>query len=501
MRLEQKKGFGNCTIINDSYNSDFHSLSIALDFLNQQQQHPVKTLILSDILQSGKDEKVLYMEVANLIKNKKINKFIGIGTSLFKYSDLFIGASRFFKTTEEFLKSFPRQSFQNEAILIKGSRKFEFEKISSLLEQKTHRTILEINLNAMIANLNYFKRKLNPSTKIMAMVKALSYGSGSYEIANMLEFQKTDYLAVAFADEGVALRQAGIGLPIVVMNPEEGNYELMIDYHLEMEVYSFRELLLITNALKALRVSNFPVHLKLNTGMNRLGFDHDEIDELIHNLEKNESIKVMSIFSHMAASDEKEHDDFTRLQIRRFDEMSLKLISALGYPVLRHILNSSGIERFPSAQYDMVRLGIGLYGVGCDENKNALQSVSNLKSYISQIRKVPANETVGYSRNGKTDQEISVGIVPIGYADGYSRRMGNGVGRMYVNGAYAPVVGNICMDMCMINLTGLNVQEGDKVIIFGEKIPISEISEKMQTNPYEILTGISQRVKRVYFQE
>ena len=501
MRLELKKGVNNCTIINDSYNSDFHSLSIALDFLNQQQQHSLKTLILSDILQSGKDPYELYVGVARLIENKKINKLIGIGPSLFSMANLFHCEKYFYQSTTDFLSQLHVETFQNEAILLKGARNFEFENVLPHFEQKVHRTVLEINLSSMTHNLNYFRSKLKSATKIVVMVKAFSYGSGSYEIANMLEYQKVDYLAVAFADEGVALRQAGISIPIMVMNPEETSFRLMIDYRLEPEIYSFNELNKFTQYLSIAQITSYPIHLKLDTGMHRLGFVAKEISLLCSQLKQNKYISVQSVFSHLAGSDEPELDDFTRLQISRFEEMSNGIANALKYPFFKHILNSLGIERFVQYQYDMVRLGIGLYGIN-PFNQAQLMNVSTFKTTISQIKTVEVGETVGYNRKGKILNKTKIAIIPVGYADGYNRKFGNGVGKVFIKGKYAPIIGNICMDMCMINITDIDdVYEGAEVEMFGGHIAISDMANSIGTIPYEVLTSISARVKRIYIQE
>jgi alanine racemase len=500
MRIELKKGINNCTLINDSYNSDIQSLSIALDFLNQQQQHQIKTVILSDIFQSGYSETVLYKEISELLKTKKIHKFIGVGESLYQFAHLFEGEKYFFYSTEELIAQLPKLNFTNEGILIKGSRSFGFEKLSTVLEQKLHQTVMEVNMNALIHNLNYFRSKLKPETKIMVMVKAFSYGSGSYEIANMLEYQKVDYLAVAFADEGVALRKAGIGIPIVVMNPEDTTFKLMIENDLEPQIYSFKQFDHFIEVLNNLQINSYPIHLKLDSGMHRLGFDMSEIEKLNCILSANQQVVVKSVFSHLAAADEEALDNFTKEQFANFEIMSSKIIQLLKYPVIRHILNSSGIERFTEKQYEMVRLGIGMYGVN-DSCQNQLQNVSKLKTTISQIKHIKKGETVGYGRKGKAIENTTIGIIPIGYADGFSRRLSNGIGQVFVIGKRVPIIGNICMDMCMINITGINVNEGDEVEIFGENITLNEIAHTMGTIPYEVLTGISNRVKRVYIQE
>lgn len=505
MRLELKEGINNCSIINDSYNSDLGSLSIALDFLNQQKQHPKKTLILSDILQSGRNEDLLYKDVAELVHKKGISRIIGIGDAISRQSELFQIEKSFFASTQEFLKQFQNNLFKDETILLKGARAFGFEAISKVIQQKAHETVLEINLNAIVHNLNYFRSKLKPDTKMMAMVKAFSYGSGSFEIANVLQFHRADYLAVAYADEGVELRKAGITMPIMVMNPEEQSYDAMVLYNLEPEIYSFRVLSMFEEALSRNASFNkkaIPVHIKLDTGMHRLGFEEKELNELIVKIKNNKHLHIQSVFSHLAASDEKEHDEFTWTQIKRFNSMSEQIIKHFNYPVLRHILNSAGITRFPDAQFDMVRLGIGLYGVGVDKNEQAqLQNVSTLKTSISQIKNIPANETIGYSRKGIALKDIQIATVPIGYADGLSRKLSNGKGKMLVKGQPAPIIGNVCMDMCMIDITNIKADENDEVIVFGEALPIQQIAADIGTIPYEVLTNVSRRVKRVYYQE
>lgn len=500
MRLELKRGINNCTLINDSYNSDLGSLAIALDFLNHQHQHENKTVILSDILQSGKSGEQLYTEVSKLLFQKNISRFIGIGKDLIKHSKVFAPKSRFYQTTADFLKEFRKENFSNESILLKGSRAFEFERIVKVLEDKVHETVLEINLNAMVHNLNYFRSKLKPGVKVIAMVKAFSYGSGSFEIANMLQFQRVDYLAVAFADEGVSLRDAGITLPIIVMNPEKSSFDQIIRYQLEPEIYSFKALRQFSEVVDSFGLVRYPIHLKLDSGMHRLGFMEHEIDSLIELLKSQEDLQVKSVFSHLAGSDESRFDDFTHTQICNFERMSAKILAAAPYKIIRHILNSSGIERFADAQYDMVRLGIGLYGISALDQNNVKQ-VSTLKTVILQIKQIEADETVGYSRRFLATKTTTIGILPIGYADGLHRILGNGTGKVMVNQKLAPIIGSICMDMCMVDLTNIEANEGDEAIIFGESYPLTEIAGQMNTIPYEVLTSISQRVKRVYYQE
>jgi len=505
MRLEMKQGINNCTLINDSYSNDFHSLSIALDFLKQQKQHEHKVVILSDILQSGRDKDELYTEVNLLLQNKKITEIIGIGKDISSQKNNFTIKKTFFATTEDFTEAFRAEkiSFKDAVILIKGARSFGFERIHKLLQQKSHDTVLEINLNHLVHNLNYFRSKLKPGTGIMPMVKAFSYGSGSFEIANALQHNRVNYFAVAYADEGVELRKNGVAVPIMVMNPEIQSLDQLIQYNLEPEIFSFS---ILEQVVKYISSHNknafFPVHIKLDTGMHRLGFEKNEIPELIKKLKQYPFLQVKSIFSHMVASDESKLDEFTADQISLFDKLSMQIMQTLNYPVLRHICNSGGISRFPEAHFDMVRLGIGLYGVGVNdaEQKNLL-NVSSLKTTISQIRKVDAGDTVGYSRKGKITKPTTIATVPIGYADGLNRKLGNGTGHLYVHGKPAPIVGNVCMDMCMIDITGIDTHEGDEVIVFDSFETLKELADTLGTITYEVLTSVSARVKRVYLQE
>mgnify|MGYP000924420291 CR=1 FL=1 len=505
MRLELKEGINHCSVINDSYNNDFNSLSIALDFLNQQKQHIHKTLILSDILQSAMDDEELYTRVAALLKEKGIHRIIGIGRAISHHAGKFDLEKDFFESTQAFLNKFPFSTFQNETILLKGARIFEFEQISRQLQQKSHDTVLEINLNAIVHNLNHYRSKLNPGTKIMAMVKAFSYGIGSFEIANMLQFQHVDYLAVAYADEGIELRKAGISTPVMVMSPEAQSIEAMITYGLEPEIYNMRILNLLLQAIRqgvSSEQQAVPIHIKLDTGMHRLGFATEEVDELIDILKKEKGIRICSVFSHLAASSESRFDDFTRSQIETFRKTGEKFRQAYGSNILMHILNSSGISRFPEAQMDMVRLGIGLYGIGHDEEEQrALQQVGTLKSIITQIRTIKAGESVGYSRDWIAAKDTRIAVIPVGYADGLDRRLGNGKGRIMIAGEKVPIIGNICMDMCMADLGQLKASEGDEVILFSAQHSISEWARELGTIPYEILTSIGGRVKRVYYYE
>ncbi len=498
MRIEQKQGINNCLLINDSYNSDLISLKIALDTLQYQSIHKNKTLILSDIFQSGIKDNDLYNRVAEYVKSAEITKFIGIGKAISEYKDFFKGIDKtfFYSSTEEFLKTFSKHSFRTENILLKGARDFKFEQISDILQLKKHRTVLEINMEAMVHNLNYYKSFLKPETKVMVMVKALSYGSGTYEIAKLLQHHQVDYLGVAFTDEGTKLRQAGITTNIMVMNPDEDGFRDIIDNYLEPEIYGFRILDAFAEKVEKYSDKKIPIHIKLDTGMKRLGFCDYEIDDLIERLKKYPQIFVKTIFSHLAASDEKDKDNFTEFQIEKFRKLSNKLIKSLNYKIDRHILNSSGIERFPDASFEMVRLGIGLYGFG--NNPDKLMNVSTLKTRILQTKKVKKGETIGYGRSRTAEKDLTIAVLPIGYADGFSRALSNDVGEVLINGKLCKIVGNVCMDMCMADITDKDINEGDEVIIFGDDYPASKIAEKLNTIPYEIITGVSERVKRVY---
>jgi alanine racemase len=504
MRLEMKAGINNCTLINDSYSNDIDSLSIALDFLNQQKQHRKKTVILSDILQSGRSDSHLYSEVSELLNQKKVNRFIGIGKGISRHASLFKMENEFFETTDEFLESYSLNAFANESILLKGARIFGFERITESLQQKTHETVLEIDLNALVHNLNYYRSMVDPGVRIMAMVKAFSYGSGSYEIANVLQFHQVDYLTVAYADEGVELRKAGIKLPIMVMNPDEESFDAIIKYQLEPEIYSFRVLKMLEAALLRMTPNSQPVgiHIKIDTGMHRLGFDPTEVDELINQIKGRTPISVKSVFSHLAASDSESNDDFTRHQISLFRMISERISYEFDYPIFRHIANTAAITRFPEARFDMVRIGIGLYGIApLPAEQEFLQNVSTLRSVISQIKHILPDDTVGYNRRYKAKNETTIAIVPIGYADGLSRALSNGIGHLKVRGKLVPIVGSICMDMTMIDITGINAHEGDEVLIFGKDLPITRLADEMGSIPYEIMSSISQRVKRIYYQE
>ena len=504
MRLELKNGAHNCSVIDDSYNSDINSLEIALNFLERQKQHPKKTLILSDIYQSGLKSDELYKQVSALIQQKKIDRLIGVGEEISENEQAFqIQEKHFFPNTESLLQQLPQLQFRDETILLKGSRSFEFERISRILSQKTHETVLEINLNALQNNLNHYKSILKPGVKLMAMVKAFSYGSGSFEIAGILQFNKVDYLAVAYVDEGVALRNAGITLPIMVLNPEVTAFAELVQHQLEPEIYSFNLLERYASFIGQKSVIPSPIHLKIDTGMHRLGFETDEAEQLCQVLKNNPQLQVKSVFSHLAASGSAKHDAFTLQQFTAFLQVCRQIEAALGYTFIKHIANTSAISRFPEMQLDMVRLGIGLYGIDTSDDlqSNLLQPVAALKTSISQLKKVKAGETIGYSRNDEMEKDGQIATVRIGYADGYLRVFGNGNGKMLINGKLAPTIGHISMDMCMLDVSEIEVEEDDEVIVFNDQLRIETLAQQAGTIPYEILTNISQRVKRVYFYE
>jgi Alr-MurF fusion protein len=498
MRLELKEGINQCQVIDDTYNNDLGGLQISLDFLKHQQQKKKRSLILSDILQSGLPHEKLVMRIADLVNNSGLSKLIGIGPVLSQYKELFHLAADFYLSTEAFLDHFQPDEFHEQIILVKGARVFRFERIAKVLERKVHGTVMEVNLGALVQNLNYFKSKLNSGVKLMVMVKAFAYGSGSAQIANVLQYHQVGYLGVAYADEGVDLRRHNIALPIMVMNPVAEGFQAMLTYSLEPELYNFK---VLTELVSFLNGRILSVHLKLDTGMHRLGFDQDEIQGLIETLRNNPNIKVASIFSHLVGADEKEHDAYTRLQAEKFLRSATAIKEELGINPLLHILNTSGIIRFPELQLNMVRLGIGLYGVDPTGSDQSIKSVVTLKSIISQIKNIKKGESVGYGRKGIADKNMKLATIAIGYADGYSRAFSRGVGQVLISGNRANVIGNVCMDMTMIDITGIEAQEGDEVIIFGEKLPIQEVAKKINTIPYEILTNTSDRVKRVFFAE
>jgi len=501
MRLEVKEGRNGCTLINDSYNSDINSLDIALDFMNRRPDHKgrKRTLILSDIYQSGEDDRALYTKVIELAKKRGIEKFIGIGKSLCQALSRREGIG--YETVSDFIASDTFKSLHDEVILIKGSRDFGFDHITELLEQKVHETILEVNLNNVVKNLNYYRSFLKPTTKIVCMVKADAYGAGAVEVSKTLQDHRVDYLAVAVADEGVTLRKNGITSNIIIMNPETTAFKTIFDYDLEPEVYSFRLMDALVKAAEKEGIMGYPVHIKLDTGMHRLGFDPvKDIDEVISRLKHQNAIIPRSVFSHFVGSDSDDFDNFSARQYSLFLEASEKLQSAFDHKILRHICNSAGIEHFPERQLDMCRLGLGLYGIDSRDNR-ILNTVSTLKTTILQLRRVPKEETVGYSRKGKLTRNSLIAAIPIGYADGLNRHLGRGNCYCLVNGQKAPYVGNICMDVAMIDVTDIDCHEGDIVEIFGEHLPVTVLSDVLDTIPYEVLTGISSRVKKVYYQD
>ena len=503
MRLEVKEGQHGCVLINDSYNSDINSLDIALDFMARRTQSKGGVLILSDIFQSGLSDYELYCKVNSLCMERGISHLLAVGSHISGQKGVFtLPAQHFFATTDQLLASDVFRSLHDEVILIKGARPFGFDRITELLEQKVHETILEVNLNAVVDNLNYYRSFLKPETKLVCMVKADAYGAGAVEVAKTLQDHRVDYLAVAVADEGVTLRHHGITQNIMIMNPEMTAFKTMFDYDLEPEVYSFRLMDALIHAAEQQGITGWPVHIKLDTGMHRLGFDPEkDIDEVIRRLKAQNAIIPRSVFSHFVGSDSDDFDNFSAMQFEKFDKASRQLQAAFSHKILRHMDNSAAIEHFPERQMDMCRLGLGLYGVDPRDNR-MLHTVSTLKTTILQLRHVPKEETVGYSRKGVLTRDSLIAAIPIGYADGLNRHLGRGAGYCLVNGQKAPYVGNICMDVAMIDVTDIpNVHEGDMVEIFGEHLPITVLSDVLDTIPYEVMTSVSNRVKKVYFQD
>lgn len=505
MRLEVKEGQHGCTLINDSYNSDINSLDIALDFMNRRpdQQKRARTLILSDILQSGQTEKQLYCDVAELVQKRGIKKFIGIGSALMRQQEVFDGVEEryFFENVADFINSKVFNSLADEVILLKGARSFGFDQLTELLVKKVHETVLEVNLNAVVDNLNWYRSFLKPETKLVCMIKADAYGAGAVEIAKTLEEHRVDYLAVAVADEGATLRRNGIKSNIMIMNPEMSSFKTLFDYELEPEIYSFRLLDALIKAAEKEGITGYPVHIKFDTGMHRLGFNpRTDIAQLIEKLRHQNALIPRSVFSHFVGSDNNDFDSFSAKQFKLFDEGSKQLQSAFSHRILRHIDNSAGIEHFPERQLDMCRLGLGLYGIN-PRNNEIINNVSTLKTTILQMRNVPKGETVGYSRRGVIEKDSVIAAIPIGYADGLNRKLGNRNCYCLVNGQKADYVGNICMDVALIDVTGIDCEEGDSVEIFGDNLPVTILSNVLETIPYEVLTTVSNRVKRVYFQD
>lgn len=499
MRLERREGVNGQALINDSYSCDLESLEIALRFLCQQATAQKKGLILSDIDQSGIAPQELYKRVASMLEQYGVTLLAGIGVTLKEQRALFPTA-QFFATTNEFLRLHDAEQLQPYAILVKGSRRFEFEQICQQLERRIHRTVMEVNLGALENNLNCFRSRLHKGVKLLVLVKAFAYGNGLGELAQLLQYHKVDYLGVAFADEGFTLRQLGITLPILVLNPAPDAIPAMLEYNLEPNVFSLDLLRAFNEAAGIAHKEDFPIHLKMDTGMHRVGFMENEIETLLNVLPQCSHLHVASIFSHLAGADESTLDAFTLSQLEAFERMSSRILTALPYRPLRHILNSAGQERFPDWQYDMVRLGIGLHGISCCGNK-LLQPVASLKTFVAQIKELEVGATVGYGCHGKVPQKTRIATIPIGYADGYNRHLGNGTGKVGINGHLAPTIGNICMDTCMIDITGLEVKEGDSVTIFGDSPTLDELSSWLQTIPYEVLSSISPRIPRTYYSE
>lgn len=504
MRMEMIEGINNSVIINDTYSLDMSSLRIALDFLNAQTQMIRKTVIISDFEQAGNFDTEDYQKIYKLLINKGITRLIAVGAGFYAHRAVFdFPEQSFYHNTDELLANLNQEPFHQEVILVKAARSYRFEKVVAALQYKTHQTVLNVNLPAIIHNLSYYRSLLKPETKMVAMVKAQSYGLGDVELINELIYHHVNYHAVAYTDEGIRLRKRNITKPIIVLGAEAHSFEAMIAYRLEPEIFNFHYLEQLTELLEQHSdIELFKIHIKLDTGMHRLGFDEGDLPRLVEFIQRHPKLKVASIFSHLAAAEDPDEDDFTRGQIALFDRMSSYLIGQFDYPILRHILNSAGISRFPEAQYDMVRLGIGLYGFSAVPQDQAhLQNTVTLRTVITQVKTIPANETIGYNRSYKTLKESKIAIIPIGYADGYPRELGNGVGKVFVAGRLVPIVGKICMDMCMIDVTGLEVKEGDEVIVYGDPNPLDKVAASIHRIPYELMTAISKRVQRIYIKE
>ncbi len=503
MRLESKMGRWNTVLVNDAYNSDLESLRIALEYFAQQLKSRSRVLVLSDVLETGMPKEDLYLKIAQILKDYRLEEVFTIGRDSTVLSDYYTGRLHHFNTTDEFLRQVKPEAFEGKGILLKGARSFEFERVDRYFAEKSHETVLEVNLSRLVDNFNYYRSLLKEGVKTMAMVKAFGYGAGSYEISSLLQFHKVDYLAVAYADEGVALRKAGIEIPILVLNTELSAFDDMLDFNLEPEVYSFRVLEALAEHFKLSGSAEIlRIHLKLETGMHRLGFEEDELDTLIQKLRSYEGLVVQSAMSHLAASDDPSQREYTLQQIARFQKMTERLKSGLGYSFDRHTLNSSGISNFPEAQFEMVRLGIGLYGVaGSADEAPFLKPISSLKATVSQLKFLKQGDTLGYGRSYTAPEDQHIAVISIGYADGFRRSLSNGAGEVAIEGKRYPVVGKVCMDMAMVNVSEGLVQEGAEVEVFGQHISLEELSRKMETIPYEVLASISQRVKRVYLME
>lgn len=503
-RLNVTEAVNNCSLIHDSYTSDFSSLLPALDFMLRRKmpnQKPV--LILSDLHHESADADLLYSRIAELIGKAGISRFIGVGENLSKYADLFPEEAQFFNSTSDLLANLSTSDFSDEIILLKGSPEFSFDEIAEMLETRKHETVLEVNLDSIVSNYKYFKRNIPSTTGIVCMVKASGYGAGSYEIAKTLQDAGAAYLAVAVLDEGIDLRAKGITMPVMVMNPKVVNYKSMFAHHLEPEIYSFDMLRDVIREARKNGITSYPIHIKLDTGMHRMGFIRQELPELMDILENSPEVFAKTTFSHLATADCPDMDDYTKLQLDRFAEYTEYMLSRSSHPILRHILNSAGILRFPEYHYDMVRLGIGLYGANTlpPEMEKPLDVVSTLRTVIIAIREWEAGETIGYGRRGELKRKSKIATIPIGYADGMNRHFGRGAISVYINGAFAPTVGNICMDACMIDVTGIECKVGDTVEIFGKNASVQRLADTIDTIPYEILTSVSPRVKRIYYRE
>jgi alanine racemase len=503
MRMEIKEAQNNSIIINDTYSLDVNSLRIALDFLSTQTQYTKRTLIISDFEQVNWGEKE-YMELAKIFDNHNITKMVVVGNEMRKYHGYFpVLEKYFYTTTTELLSHLEDFNVRDEAVLIKGARSFKFEKVVQALQLKTHQTILQVDLSSLIHNLHFFKKLLRPETKIMAMVKAMSYGLGDAELINELCYHQVDYLAVAYTDEGIALRKRNITRPIIVLGAEANGFDLVIQYHLEPEIFNLFYLKELISTLQNYpEIANFPIHIKIDTGMHRLGFDEDEIDELLQIINACPQLKIASVFTHLAASEDAEEDEFTKSQIDQFKAACQKIDTQISYPYLKHVLNTAGIVRFPEAQFDMVRLGLGLYGFyPLPEIQQQLQSVITLSSVITQIKKIKKGNTVGYNRTFTAPKDMQIAIVPVGYADGFPKGLSNGIGTMRVQHKDCPIVGKISMDMTTIDVTGLNIAVGDEVTIYDAENSLEKIGNKIGKTSYELLTAISKRVPRIYVRE
>jgi len=504
MRMEMIEGIHNSVLINDTYSLDMSSLRIALNFLNAQTQMIRKTVIISDFEQAGNFTTEDYQKIYTLLVNKGITRIIAVGTGFYDHRSVFAFPEQsFYRTTQELLDNLNNEAFSQEVILLKAARSYRFEKIVAALQYKTHQTVMNVNLPAIIHNLSYYRSLLKPETKMVAMVKAQSYGLGDVELINELVYHHVDFLAVAYTDEGIRLRKRSVTKPVIVLGAEAHSFEAMIAYQLEPEIFNFHYLEDLANLLaQHTDIQSFNIHIKLDTGMHRLGFDEKDLPRLVAFLQQHPQLKIRSIFSHLAAAEDPSEDEFTRGQIALFDRMSSYLISQFSYPILRHILNSAGISRFTEAQYDMVRLGIGLYGFsGVPQDQAQLQNTVTLKTIVTQVKIIPANETIGYNRSYRTTHDSQIAIIPIGYADGYPRELGNGVGKVMIAGRLVPIVGKICMDMCMVDVTGLEVKEGDEVIVYGDCNPVDKVAESIHRIPYELMTAVSKRVQRIYIKE